>query len=295
MKPYYEDNFGKLYNEDCFDVMDFFLENDLEFQLIFADPPYGIGKADWDKFENQEEYLKWTVKWVRKAGRLLKKNSSLFTMDFPEELADVKYRLVREVDWIDSFRWISWHYRNKPQPGDSDFSRSHESLLWLRKSEDWKFYMDRIRVPYNIHTRKYPERSQGESSMLGGEGSEGYEWDPHIEGAKPRDVLDVPVVNNPSKENVDHPTQKPEELLRKIIWAVTDKNDLVYDPFGGSGTTYVVCEQLGRRWRGSEIREEDCELTVERLEKLQEKNDPEFWAKHDFERVQHRRKVRGGS
>ncbi|WP_254663029.1 site-specific DNA-methyltransferase [Haladaptatus sp. W1] len=62
----------------------------------------------------------------------------------------------------------------------------------------------------------------------------------------------MPAVNNESNERTDHPARKPEELLRKIVWATSDKDDLVLDPFGESGTTYAVAEQLGRNWVGTE-------------------------------------------
>lgn len=293
MKPFYQDEMGELYHADALDVMDYLKEKGIKFDLIFADPPYNIGKTKWDKFKSQEDYLNWTVKWIEKAGGILKDNGSLFTMDFSENLADVKYRVVRECSWIHSCRWLVWHYRNKPQMGEVGWTRSHESLLWLRKSKNFKFYIDRIRIPYNIHTRKYPVRPQGKSSTFGSK--EGYRWDPNLKGAKPRDVIDVPAVNNPSAENVNFPTQKPEELVRKIVWATTDKGDLVFDPFGGSGTTYVVCEQLGRRWVGSEIDKDYCELAVKRIKGLKKRNDPIYWAKIDLKRVEHRRRVRGRS
>ncbi|EFW93349.1 DNA methylase N-4/N-6 domain-containing protein [Haladaptatus paucihalophilus DX253] len=117
-------------------------------------------------------------------------------------------------------------------------------------SDEYTFRMDRVRIPYNSHTKEHSMREQGQTSLFGNE--TGYEWNPNAEGVKPRDVIDVLTVNNASNERADHPTQKPEEHLRKIVWATSDKDDLVLDSFGGSGTTYAVAEQFGRNWVGTE-------------------------------------------
>jgi site-specific DNA-methyltransferase (adenine-specific) len=267
--------------------------DDTTVQLVFADPPYNIGKADWDRFETEDAYLDWVVDWIRKAGDLLAEDGSLFVMGFSEGLADVKYRLARECDWYESLRWLVWSYRNKPLMSDSGFTRSHESVLWLRKSEEYKFRMDRVRIPYNDHTTEYPVREQGETSQFGSE--DGYTWDPDVEGAKPRDVIDVPTVNNASSERTDHPTQKPEELLRKLCWATTDHGDTVLDPFGGSGTTYAVAEQLGRRWVGTETNREYLDIIEERLNGIEHREESAYWMQHDLDRREHRRKTRYGS
>lgn len=293
IEPYFETDFGELYDVDAVELIERLARDDTSVQLLFADPPYNIGKAEWDRFETEAEYLNWVVDWIRKSGVLIPDDGSLFVMGFSEGLADIKYRLSRECDWYDSLRWLVWSYRNKPLMSENGFTRSHEGILWLRQSEDCKFRMDRVRIPYNNHTREYPVREQGDSSRFGSE--DGYEWDPDVDGAKPRDVIDVPTVNNASSERTDHPTQKPEELLRKILRATTDRDDLVLDPFGGSGTTYAVAEQLGRDWIGTETNSEYLELIEDRLTDIDHREDPEYWMQHDLDRREHRRKVRYGS
>lgn len=289
----YRTDRGRLYNRDAIEVLDHVRDQSETVQLVFADPPYNIDKAEWDQFDSQEAYLDWMIEWISKLGDVLDEDGSVYLMGFSEILADIKYRIDRECEWIDSIRWLVWHYRNKPQMSDDGWTRSHESILWIRKSDEYKFEMDRVRIPYNEHTEKYPVREQGQSSLFGSE--DGYTWDPNLEGAKPRDVIDVPTVNNASKERTAHPTQKPEELLRKIVWACSDKGQTVYDPFGGSGTTFAVAEQLGRNWIGSEQSPEYYEMTTERLEGLDHRVDPDYWMKHDLDRREHRRRVRYGS
>jgi len=290
MNKFYETDLGYLYNFDAIDVIEFINSQNKKAQLIFADPPYNINKADWDSFNSEEEYYNWMVKWVSQIGKILKEDGSLYITGLPETLADIKYIIEKNCDWINSIRWLTWSYRNKPRMSDNGWVRSQESILWIKKSENYKFKMDRIRIPYNNHTTKYPERKQGESSVFGSD--EDYNWDPNVNGAKPRDVIDVPTVNNASSELTEHPTQKPEELLRKMVWSCSDKNDLVFDPFGGSGTTFAVCEQLGRKWIGSELSEEYCNMIKNRLSNIENKKDSEYWMEHDLKRRENRRKVR---
>ena len=286
------DSHGELYTSRVIPFLDFLEKNGTTVQTIITDPPYNIGKADWDKFNSTEDYLEWCMDWVSQSGTLLNNEGSLFIMGFSEILADIKYRIAREIDWVNNIDWLVWHYKNKPQMQDKKFTRSHESILWITKDDDYKLELDRIRIPYNSHTEKYPVREQGQTSLFGSE--EEYEWDPDVEGAKPRDVIDVPTVNNASSERTSHPTQKPEELFRKIVWATTDKNDTVCDPFGGSGTTYSVCKQLGRKWIGSEINEEYQSIIMERLDNIEEVDNPSYWKKHDMNRREHRREIRYG-
>ena len=92
-------------------------------------------------------------------------------------------------------------------------------------------------------------------------------------------------------EKTPHPTQKPEELLRKIILVSSNSGDLVIDPFLGSGTTAVVSEQLGRRWKGCDKSIEYCQLAVNRIE-LVEDWPVDKWIQYDQENEKRRKSIR---
>jgi site-specific DNA-methyltransferase (adenine-specific) len=92
---------------------------------------------------------------------------------------------------------------------------------------------------------------QAVSSQYGG-GVRRDRWTPHPLGAKPRDVLEIPTICNGMAEKTDHPTQKPLELLRRLVAASSEPGELVVDPFAGSGTTLVAAAALGRRWEGAD-------------------------------------------
>lgn len=259
INPVFETGLGKLYREDVVDL--FRSLPDKSVDLIFADPPYNIKKAEWDSFESQKQYISWSMKWIKEAHRVLAPNGSLYICGFSEILADIKWAAS---ELFAGCKWLVWFYRNKANLG-KDWGRSHESLLHFRKSRKFIFNMDSVRIPYNEHTLKYPVRPQAETSQYAGNGKKEYVWTPHPAGAKPKDVFELPTLSNSAWEKTAHPTQKPVALLKKVILASSDENSLVVDPFGGSGTTYIVAEAFGRKWIGGEINSEYCDIIENRL------------------------------
>jgi site-specific DNA-methyltransferase (adenine-specific) len=230
---------------------------DASADLAFVDPPYNAGRESWDTFASDEAYLDWSNQWIGEVARVLKPSGSLYVCGFSEVLADLK---VLARPRFTGCRWLVWHYRNKANLG-RDWGRSHESILHLRR-EGFRLNVDEARVPYNAHTLRYPAHPQASTSRYGGES---YVWKPHPLGAKPRDVIEVPTLTNGMREKVAHPTQKPLELVRRLVAAASKPGEVVIDPFGGSGTTFVACELLGRRWLGCEQDAEYRALTAQRL------------------------------
>jgi len=254
--------------------------------LVFADPPYNIKKAEWDTFESQQAYVNWSLEWIEQAARVLKPTGTLYTCGFSEILADLKLPASR---FFQGCRWLVWHYKNKANLG-ADWGRSHESILHFRKSQQFTFNVDYVRIPYGNHTLKYPEHPQAETSQYG-KGRANHLWQPNPKGAKPRDVLEIPTTCNGMHEKTPHPTQKPEELLRKIVLASSNPGDLVIDPFLGSGTTAVVAEQLERKWKGCDISIEYCQWAAHRVE-LVEDWPIEKWVQYDLENAARRKSIR---
>lgn len=255
--------------------------------LVFADPPYNIKKAEWDTFESQEHYVAWSMQWIEQAARVLKPNGTLYICGFSEILADLKLPASR---FFQGCKWLIWHYKNKANLG-SDWGRSHESILHFRKGKQFTFNVDDIRTPYGNHTLKYPVHPQAETSQYGKKDARNSLWQPHEKGAKPRDVIEIPTTCNGMHEKTAHPTQKPEELLRKLILASSNLGDLVIDPFLGSGTTAVVAEQLQREWKGCDLSPEYCGWAAERIESVQRLS-IEKWIEFDQVNAQRRKSIR---
>ena len=283
---YYENIHGKLYIGDSLKFLSRIKRESVD--LVFADPPYNIQKADWDNFESEKEYIRWSLRWIKSASRVLKATGTLYVMGFSEVLADL--RRPASKFFPGGSRWLVWHYKNKANLGDG-WGRSHESIIQFRKSEISTFNQDFIRIPYSNHTIKYPEHTQAESSQFGsGRKPEG-NWKPNPLGAKPRDVLEVPVTSNGMLEKTPHPTQKPEELVRKFVLASSNEGEVILDPFSGSGTTLVCAEQLNRKWIGCDMNETYNKYAVARIETINQRNATE-WIWSDVKIAARRESIR---
>ena len=256
MQPVLTTQLGALYAEDALAWLSTLADASVD--LVFADPPYNAGREKWDTFADEDAYLDWSSRWLAEAARVLRPTGSLYVCGFSEQLADLKVLAAKRFH---SCRWLVWHYRNKGNLG-RDWGRAHESIVHLRHAQ-FSLNVDEARVPYNAHTLRYPSHPQASSSQFGGRA---YVWRPHPLGAKPRDVLEIPTLTNGMPEKSAHPTQKPLELVRRLVAAATPPGALVVDPFGGSGTTFAACEALGRRWAGCEIDPAYRRIIAARLE-----------------------------
>jgi len=234
------DKGGELWLADVLDLLGRLADRSVD--LIVTDPPYALAKQEWDEFESLDAYVAWCDRWLGEVARVLAPHGSAYVCGFSEILADVKVRSARRFAGC---RWLVWYYRNKANLG-RDWGRSHESILHLR-GEAARVDVDAVRVPYNGHTTRYPARVQAVSSQYG-RGVRRDRWEPHPLGAKPRDVLEIPVICNGMAEKTPHATQKPEALIERLILASSAPGQLVVDPFVGSGTTAVVAARLGRSW-----------------------------------------------
>jgi site-specific DNA-methyltransferase (adenine-specific) len=282
---HYEHPHGKLYQGDAIDWLRSLETETVD--LIFADPPYNIKKADWDNFESQEKYIAWAMSWIEQAARVLKPAGTMYVCGFSEILADIKHPAMR---YFESCRWIVWHYKNKANLG-SDWGRSHESIIHFRKTTKVKLNVDDIRISYGAHTLKYPSHPQAETSQYGNGGRRKDIWTPHPSGAKPKDVIDIPTTCNGMGETTPHPTQKPEELVRKFVLASSNKEEIVLDPFSGSGTSLVVAEQLGRYWLGCEREAEYNTWAMDRLDNVRRMS-VEEWIEYDRKTAERRESIR---
>ena len=282
----YEHPNGKLFQGNSIQWMSSLSTSSVD--LVFADPPYNIKKADWDTFESQEKYIEWSIEWISQASRILRPNGSLYVCGFSEILADLKHPASK---FFKHCRWLIWHYKNKANLG-SDWGRSHESIIHFRKSDGTKLNIDDVRTPYGAHTLKYPSHPQADSSAFGkGATIQRENWMPNPKGAKPKDVIDIPTTCNGMGEKTPHPTQKPEELVRKFVLASSNEGELVVDPFSGSGTTAVVAENLNRRWMGCDLDVQYNKWAIERIEKIRHISKEE-WIAIDRKTAERRESIR---
>jgi site-specific DNA-methyltransferase (adenine-specific) len=283
---HYENQNGKLFFGDSIN----WLKNmeACSVDMIFADPPYNIKRAEWDNFESMAHYVEWSKSWIKESARILKPSGTLYVCGYSEILAHL---VVASASLFRGCRWLVWHYKNKANLGN-DWGRSHESIVHFRKSDKTRINVDSVRIPYGAHTLKYPSHPQAETSQYAnGNTKNDHQWAPHPDGAKPKDVFDIPTTCNGMGEKTKHPTQKPEELLRKLVLASSNAGDMVLDPFSGSGTTLVVCEQLNRFWVGCDNNLTYNEYAIKRLEHVI-KRPVEEWIRFDQETAKRRESIR---
>jgi len=214
------------------------------FDLIIADPPYNLGKDYGNNHDVKgfDDYLTFSRDWLREAHRLLRPQGTLYVFmgfRFISYLYDI---LDRELGMYFN-TWIVWHY-TQGMGKTKGFSPRHDDVLMFTKSKDFLFNLDDIRVPQKY----YRERN-------------------NMRGANPGDVWEFSHVHYCNENRQNHPTQKPEGLIERMVLASSNRHSHVLDPFVGSGTTVRVCQQLNRLCTGIELNPEYIQLSRERLRK----------------------------
>ncbi len=249
---YFEKEGIKLLRGDCLNLIPQIKKESVT--TIFADPPYNlsndgisckagkmvsVNKGDWDKSRGFEEDFKFTYEWIKRCKEILKPNGTIWISGTPHNIYQVGYALQSLGFHI--LNEITWFKPNAPPNlACRCFAHAHETLIWARKSKDTKH-------KFNYELMK--------------------KWNDKISpsGKQMRSVWYIPLTPQYEKKYGKHPTQKPEELLRRIIASSTDRGDLVVDPFNGSGTTGVIAHKLGREYIGIEMDENFLELTKKRI------------------------------
>jgi len=226
--------------------------------LMFADPPYNLTKNFNDrKFRETslDEYSEWLDSWLAQTVRILKPTASIYICGDWRSSAAI--HRVGEKYFVAQNR-ITWE-REKGRGAKSNWKNCSEDIWFFTVSEDYYFNVEAVMVKRQVvapYTHENGEPKDWEESEDG-----------RFRVTHPSNLwtdLTVPYWSMP--ENTDHPTQKPEKLLAKIILASSKEGNLVFDPFNGSGTTTVVAKKLGRRYVGVEIDETYCCLALKRLE-----------------------------
>ena len=220
--------------------------------LIFADPPYNLSGSglkwkgnktggdwymmneEWDKM-TEPQYMQFTREWIGGCHRVLKNNGSIYISCTYHNIAEIMF-VLKQLDFkINNV--ITWNKNNAmPNMTKRVFTHSSEFIVWAAKQKKWIFNYDAIK-------RINPER-QKDGSLK-----------------QMRDVWLMPLVQGRERlrgknGRALHPTQKPEEMLKRIIVASSNRGDLVLDPFLGTGTTAIVAKRLRRNWIGIEKNKE---------------------------------------
>jgi site-specific DNA-methyltransferase (adenine-specific) len=255
--PVFRTTLGELYNVDCMHLLRGLPENSID--CIFADPPFNLGKDYGSKVNDKLEkydYLGWCYAWLEECCRVLKPKGSLFVYNLPKW----NIHIASYLDKFLTFRhWISVDIKfTLPIP--KRLYPSHYSLLYFVKGP----------LPKTFHPSRLPMET---CRHCGGEIKDygGYKNKMNPNGINLADVwTDIPPVRH-AKFKTRGANELSMKLLDRVLDIATDEGDLVLDPFGGSGTTFIVAEIKGRKWIGSEI--EDCKPIIERFRKIEDQKD----------------------
>lgn len=210
--------------------------------LVIADPPYNLNKDYGNKSDRKsfDEYINFTKDWTKEVTRILKPTGTIYVfMGF--RFISYLYQILEKDNSLLFNNWICWFY-TQGIGKKKGFSPRHDDILMFTKSRDFTFNLDDVRVP-----QKY------------------YRSINNMRGANPGDVWEFSHIHYCQENRQNHPTQKPEGLMERMILASSNENDLVVDPFSGSGTTLRVCQQLNRHCIGIELNEIYVEMTKKRL------------------------------
>ena len=263
MRPYYLQRitYHGIFIENAID----FLKKipDSSIQLILIDPPYNIDVASWDNYEN---YMDWAKEWISQIERILTDDGNFVIFggfQYQDEaktgdLLEIMHYL-RHNTKLRFVNFIVWYYKTG-MSAQRFFANRHEEILWFAKSKKYYFNLDSVRTPFDEETKiryKKDKRLNPESID---------------KGKNPTNVWEIERLIGNAKERVGHPTQKPLEVIRRLVKGLSYPGSIILDFFAGSGTTGIVAIE---EMRNSILVDNDpktLEYFEEHRKKLYERN-----------------------
>jgi site-specific DNA-methyltransferase (adenine-specific) len=272
-KPYYKRSRFKLYKSDCLEILKDLPENSVD--MIFADPPYflssgsftcqngkmvSVKKGDWDLSNGVKKNFEFHRRWIIECKRVLKSNGtiwisgtyhSIYQCGFALQLAG--YHVLNDIAWFKP--------NASPNLSCRFFTASHETLIWARKDKKAKH-------TFNYKTMVNWENNYTKKLICDYCGKDNIYDVIHEKGKQMRSVWGINTPRGIEKKFGKHPTQKPEELLKRVVLASTKKGDLILDPFTGSSTTGIIAYLYDRNFIGIDTENKYLDLSIKRFEEL---------------------------
>ncbi len=253
--PFYRTGNVQIYCSDSLASLDRAPEKFLS--LTVTSPPYNIGK-EYEQVVEHENYLQWCEQWITKVYRCTSPNGAFwlnlgyFDWRGRAKALPIAYCLWQRVPFF-LMQEVIWHYGAGVTTKRMLCPRNEKFLFYVKDQGAYTFNLDAIRD----RAVKYPTQKKNGKLKC------------NPLGKNPGDVWYIPKVtsgkNRASKERTPHPAQFPLALIERIVKVSSDPGDLVMDPFMGSGTTAVACARNGRKFLGFELRQDYCQIAVDRL------------------------------
>ena len=238
---------------DCIEALSALIP-DHSVDLVFADPPYNLGKVfngKREKWESLEAYLQWCYRWMDLCVQKLKPTGSMYLMNSTQNMPYIDVHLRSKMTILSR---IVWHYDSSGVQASRYYGSLYEPILFaVMDPDNYTFNADSVAVEARTGAvRRLIDYRKPKPAL-------------YSSRKVPGNVWTIPRVRYRMREYENHPTQKPEVLLQRVIAASSNEGDIVLDPFAGTFTTCVVAQALGRRSVGIEIEEEYIKIGLRRL------------------------------
>jgi site-specific DNA-methyltransferase (adenine-specific) len=280
---------NKILNQDIFEVVDLLPQNFVD--LLFIDPPYNISKKfNLVSFKEMDikKYEEWLDSWLKKIIKILKSTASVYICgDWNSSAAILniagRYLKVRNR--------ITWE-REKGRGSKKNWKNCSEDIWFFTVSDDYTFNPEAVKIRRKV-IAPYKDENGNPKDWIKSKVKN------YRDTYSSNTWTDISVPFWSMPENTDHPTQKPEKLLAKIILASSNEDDVIFDPFLGSGTAAVTATKLKRNFVGVEMDKYYCCLAQKRLlnaekdKRIQGYADGVFWERNTLiEQIKSHRSIK---
>jgi site-specific DNA-methyltransferase (adenine-specific) len=253
-KSYFSEGKFILFNADCLQILEQLPNNSID--MVFADPPYNlsnggfsvhagrrvsVNKGDWDTSRGFQKDLDFHIAWIQACHRILKPHGTIWISGTYHSIYQCGYAL--QLSGYHILNDIAWYKPNaSPNLSCRYFTASHETLLWARKEKKAK------------HTFNYEVMRSFDNDAI------------HRRNKQMRSVWAIGTPKREEKKFSKHPTQKPMELLKRVVLSSTNKGDIILDPFTGSSTTGLIAYLNDREFIGIDTEKKYLDLSKKRFE-----------------------------
>lgn len=255
---FFSSNDFTLYHGNSLDLLSHIADNSVD--MVFADPPYNLSnggftvhagrrvsvhKGDWDKSSGFEDDLNFHMQWIAAVKRILKPEATLWVSGTYHSIYQCGYAI--QLQGYKILNDIAWYKPNaSPNLSGRYFTASHETLIWARKDPKAKHYFEYKAMKHNSWPNdalKKPDKQM-------------------------RSIWSISTPPPSEKAFGKHPTQKPMDLLRRVVIASTKPGDIILDPFTGSSTTGLAAIEEGRKFIGIDLEKDYLDLSIKRYNSL---------------------------